>query len=233
MLPAYFCGQSLRYLRNAGVFFIFYNLNDDLTPNYEHIKQILQVQKPDIFLHLAAFTDNRKLENDPERTINDNIIGTSNVTLACIKENLRLIYISTDYVYSGKKGLYKENDEILPVNKYAWSKLGGECAVTQHTNHLIIRTSIGSLIFPYDEAFVDMWTSKDTVNVIAPLILKATKSNLNGIINIGTKRKNMFEYANKLNSDVKKATRNEFGDETVFDTSFDNSKFTSFLNNDK
>jgi hypothetical protein len=55
LLPAYFCGQSLRYLRDAGIIFIFYNLHDDLTPNYRQISNILQTQKPDIFLHVHYF----------------------------------------------------------------------------------------------------------------------------------------------------------------------------------
>jgi len=74
MLPAYFCGQSLRYLRNAGVVFIFYNLNDDLTPNYEHIKQILQVQKPDIFLHVHYFGQILKQSSTRELCDNFNMI---------------------------------------------------------------------------------------------------------------------------------------------------------------
>jgi dTDP-4-dehydrorhamnose reductase len=197
--------------------------------NYEQIIKQVKINKPDIFLHLAAFTDNRKLEKDPQGAISDNIIGTANVTLSCIKENLRLVYISTDYVYSGKKGMYKEDDEIFPVNKYAWSKLGGECAVKQHDNSLIIRTSIGSLKFPYDNAFVDMWTSKDTVDVLAPMILQASKSNITGVLNIGTQRKNMFEYAYKLNKNVKKAIRDEFSNSTDFDTSLDISKFKSLF----
>ena len=138
-----------------------------------------------------------------------------------------LVYVSTDYVYSGKKGMYNEGDELLPVNKYAWSKLGGECAIRQYDNSLIIRTSIGPSSFPYDKAFVDMWTSKDTVDVITPMILMAAKSNITGILNIGTERKNMFEYASKLNQDVKKAIRNEFGNSVDFDTSLDLSKYKS------
>jgi hypothetical protein len=55
MLPAYFCGQSLRYLRGASVNFIFYNLCDDLTPNYDHIEQLLCDKQPDIFLHVHYF----------------------------------------------------------------------------------------------------------------------------------------------------------------------------------
>jgi dTDP-4-dehydrorhamnose reductase len=197
--------------------------------NYNDVTAQIRKNKPDTFLHLAAFTDNRKLEKDPKRAILVNIVGTSNVTVACIESNIRLVYISTDYVYSGKKGLYKEDDEILPINKYAWSKLGGECAVRQYENSLIIRTSFGPTKFPYDQAFVDMWTSKDLVDVMAPMILKATKSEITGILNIGTERKNMFEYAIKLNKNVKKAIRNEFANSNDFDTSLDLSKYKSLF----
>lgn len=201
--------------------------------NYDSVADQIKKNKPDTFLHLAAFTDNRKLEKDPKGAILDNIIGTSNVTITCLEENVRLVYVSTDYVYSGKKGLYKEEDEILPINKYAWSKLGGECAVRQYDNSLIIRTSFGSSSFPYDQAFVDMWTSKDTVDVMAPMILRATKSNITGILHIGTERKNMFEYASKLNVNVKKAIRNEFANSMDFDTSLDLSKYKSLFEANK
>ena len=222
-------GMLGRQLKKLEPSIIAMSRRDMDVSNYDQIVEQLKRNKPDVFLHLAAFTDNRKVEKDPKGAIHNNIIGTANVTQACIQENIRLVYISTDYVYSGKKGMYKEEDEILPVNKYAWSKLGGECAVRQYDNSLIIRTSIGSLTFPYEKAFVDMWTSKDTIDVIAPMILKASKSNITGILNLGTPRKNMFEYARKLNKNVKKAIRNEFGDSTTFDTSLNLSKFKSLF----
>src|SRR5690349_18364161 len=65
--------------------------------NYDNIISQIKKNKPDIFLHLAAFTDNRKLEKDPKKAILDNIIGASNATIACIEENIRLVYVSTDY----------------------------------------------------------------------------------------------------------------------------------------
>ncbi len=222
-------GMLGRQLKKLEPSIIAMSRRDMDVSNYDQIVEQLKRNKPDVFLHLAAFTDNRKLAKDPKGAIHNNIIGTANVTQACIQENIRLVYISTDYVYSGKKGMYNEEDEILPVNKYAWSKLGGECAVRQYDNSLIIRTSIGSLTFPYEKAFVDMWTSKDTIDVIAPMILKASKSNITGILNLGTPRKNMFEYARKLNKNVKKAIRNEFGDSTAFDTSLNLSKFKSLF----
>ena len=55
MLPSYFCGQSLRYLRNINVEFIFYELNDNLTPDYKNILNILKENSPDFFLHVHYF----------------------------------------------------------------------------------------------------------------------------------------------------------------------------------
>jgi len=92
-----------------------------------------------------------------------------------------------------------ENDLLYPNNEYAWAKLGGECSTRLVSNHLIIRTSFGPLDFPYKEAFENLWVSKDYVNVIAPKILKAIKSDVTGILNVGTERKSMYIYASKNN----------------------------------
>ena len=56
-------------------------------------------------------------EKKIEKSINLNIIGTSNITVACKKLNIKLIYFSTSYVYPGTKGNYKETDPIEIVKK--------------------------------------------------------------------------------------------------------------------
>ena len=131
--------------------------------------------------------------------ITTNIIGASNVARACLIAGKRLVYISSDYVYEGAFGNHKESDALLPVNNYAWSKLGGECAVRLVPNHLIIRTSFGASDFPHNHAYNNLWTSKDYVDVIAPMILEASKSDLTGVINIGTEKKTMLDYAKRRN----------------------------------
>ena len=73
--------------------------------------------------------DKNEITKDIKKSIDLNIIGTANITKACEERNIKLIYFSTNYVYPGKKGNYKEGDNLLPVNNYAWSKLGGEAAV--------------------------------------------------------------------------------------------------------
>ena len=148
--------------------------------------------------------DNRKIEKEPIEGILNNIIGTANVSIQCTKFNSRMVYISTDYVYKGSKGNYSEENEVLPFNMYAWTKLGGECSVKCVPNHLIIRTSFGSDKFPYDIAFENQYTSKDYVSVIAPMIYKAATSDMTGILNIGTQRKSMYEYAIQKNPNITK-----------------------------
>ena len=164
--------------------------------DFGHVSwQILQ-HNPDIIILLAAELNNSEIKS----LIQTNIIGASNVSLRCMYEEKRLVYISTDYVYPSEKGNYKESDPVLPFNNYAWSKLGGECAVRLVPNHLIIRTSFGASAFPYEHAYNNKWTSKDYVDVIAPMILQAAKSDLTGVINIGTEKKTIYDYANRRNT---------------------------------
>ena len=75
---------------------------------YNNIIKKLKVLDPDIIIHAAAVTDSNIVKQDPVNAINTNIIGTANICNYCIQCHKRLIYISTDYVYDGINGNYKE-----------------------------------------------------------------------------------------------------------------------------
>jgi dTDP-4-dehydrorhamnose reductase len=169
----------------------------DIT-HYKDIYDYLNEINPDIIVNAAAITNSIKVSENPIPAIEVNIIGAANVAKYCQNTCKRLVYISTDYVYPGT-GAHVENDLLYPNNEYAWAKLGGECSTRLVSNHLIIRTSFGPLDFPYKEAFENLWVSKDYVDVIAPKILKAIKSDVTGILNVGTERKSMYIYASKNN----------------------------------
>lgn len=154
---------------------------------------------PDIVIHSAAVTNSKEVIKNPIKSIRTNIVGTANISEYCINKNKRLVYISTDYVYSGKNGNHSEDDSLFPENEYAWTKLGGECSAILVPNSLIIRTSFGSNIFPYSVAWTNLITSKDYVDIVAPKILKAAVSKITGILNIGSPAKSMYEYASKRN----------------------------------
>ena len=160
----------------------------------------------DTIIHTAALIDNTKVLGNEEDFVTTNIIGTANIVNYCLYMGKRLIYISTDYVYEGH-GNHTENDSVHPYNLYAWSKLGGECSVRFVPNHVIIRTSFGTTEFPYESGFDNLFTSKDYVDVIAPLIMDVVNDHkFRGVINVGTDRKSIYEYATKRNPDVKKSS---------------------------
>lgn len=171
--------------------------------NYDQIREYIKNKDIKIILHAAAFTSPPKCEENPEKAIDVNIIGTSNIVKLCQKNNIKIIYISTDYVFKGDKGDYKEEDDVNPINKYAWSKLGGECAVRTYDNSIIIRTTFGPNEFPYEKAFTDQWTSRESVSYIAKKIAKVIKTNFKGIIHVGGTRKTVYEYAKKISPEKK------------------------------
>ena len=177
--------------------------------------------KPDLILHTAAITNNRDIEADPSAALEVNIKGTANIAGACLGTRTRLVYLSTDYVYRGDRGYYREVDELMPANLYAWTKLAGEAAVRAVPNHLIIRTSFGSRQFPYPAAFADKWSSKDYVDLLAPEILEAATGPLTGVVNIGGPRRTIYDYAILRNRDIQRIDRDASGLDSPADTSLD------------
>ncbi|MGB8225637.1 MAG: sugar nucleotide-binding protein [Sedimentisphaerales bacterium] len=166
--------------------------------NYEQMRKYVESNGCDLIIHAAAFTSPPLIEKDPLKALEINIAGTSNVVKLCMEFNIRLIYISTDYVFNGDKGDYKETAPVYPVNKYAWSKLGGECAVRMYDKSLIIRTTFGPNVFPYPKAFIDQWTSRESVSVIAGKIAKLLDKDITGTVHVGGRRKTVYEYAKSL-----------------------------------
>lgn len=192
------------------------------------VAEYVAANSPDIILHAAAITDNRDIESNPAQALAVNIAGTANLAQACIGTRIRLVYLSTDYVYKGEHGNYSETDELLPSNLYAWTKLGGEASVRAVPNHLIIRTSFGNPTFDYPAAFADKWSSKEYVDVIAPDLLEAALSPLTGIVNIGGPRRTFYDYAVERNPQVGKIKRGNAAHESPADTSLNLDKWQKY-----
>ena len=175
------------------------------------LDKVVKKIKPDIFIHTAALTRPMiKHINSPDDSIKNNIIGTSNVVLTCIKYNIKLIYISTDYVYPCIEGNYSENSALFPVNEYAWSKLGGECAVKLYKNSLILRMALCQKPFPHPKALVDVKKSYLYMDKAANIILKLI--NEKEIINIGGETMSPFEFAKQDNPNIGKIYLSEVKD---------------------
>ena len=183
----------------------------------------------DIVIHAGAITRPMVIhEDDPKLSIKTNIIGTANVVLMCERYNKKIIYISTDYVYSGKDGDYKETDAMKPFTKYGWSKLGGECAVQMYDNHLILRMAMNKEPFPHPKALIDMKKSLMWIEDAAKVTLKLLDEN--GIINVGGKSQSVYDFVKESNSDIKPITLSEIDDVSMAkDCSMDTTKMKMFL----
>jgi len=82
--------------------------------------------KPDVVVHAATLTDVDKCELNRELAWKINVEGTKNILEAAKAQGTFVIYISTDYVFSGEKGNYKETDKPNPIQYYGWTKLKSE-----------------------------------------------------------------------------------------------------------
>ena len=171
--------------------------------NINSIQKYLKKTKPRYVIHAAALSRPMNVHNVKiSKSIDLNIIGTCNIVKICSDLKIKLIYFSTGYVYKGKIGNHRESDPVLPFNNYAWSKLGGECAVSMYKNSLILRITMCEKPFLHEHAFYDVNTNfmfQEEVVKILPKILDKK-----GILNVGGKIQSIYSFAKKYNKDVKK-----------------------------
>jgi dTDP-4-dehydrorhamnose reductase len=232
-----FTGGSGRFARafkniqnNVKYKFYFPKKNKLNILNYKSIENFIKKTKPKYLIHLAGLSRPMDIHNrDIEQSIDKNIIGTANITKACQKFNIKLIYISTCYVYPGTKGNYSEESAVKPINNYAWSKLGGECSVILYKNSLILRTSVTEKPFIHKAAFTDFKTNFIFHDDLVLNILKII--NKKGIINIGGKAQSVYNFAKKYNPKIKKiAAKKILGINAPKNISMNIAKFKKFIN---
>ena len=114
----------------------------DIT-NFEAVNEYIMIHRPDVVINCAAITDVDKCEENPDFAFRINAIGAKNIACACRDFSSKMIHISTDYVFDGKKEeSYVESDAVNPINNYGRSKAMGEDFVkTSGAKFMIIRTA--------------------------------------------------------------------------------------------
>ena len=188
---------------NSGLNLYFASKKECNILNLNSLNNIIKKIKPKIIMHCAGLSRPMSIhEKNINKSIDLNIIGTSNVVKICSKYKIKLIYFSTGYVYEGTKGNYSENDPVKPFNNYGLSKLGGECAVAMYKKSLILRITMTEKPFPYKKGFSNLKTNfmfhEDLIKIL-PYLIKET-----GIINVGGKARSVYSFAKIHNKNVKK-----------------------------
>ena len=158
---------------------------------------------PKYLIHTAALTKPMEVnDRNPIMSMDTNIVGTANVARVCSKYGIKLIYISTDFVY-GDLELVDEESQVKPSNNYGWSKLGGECITKLIENSLILRCSLCDIPFRHNVAFDDVYRNSIIHQDVANIILKV-KDEV-GIINVGGEYQSVYDFVSTHHK-IKKAS---------------------------
>lgn len=112
--------------RNDGEDVHAFDLDMDIT-DYDVIADRVPALEPDLVINSAAFVDADEAERDPDVSYRVNFVGTQNLALACGEVGCPLVFVSSDYVFDGKKGgSYTEFDLPNPQGVYGRAKLAAE-----------------------------------------------------------------------------------------------------------
>lgn len=107
------------------------NLEDDMDSTLSRVE-------PDIIIHTAALANLAMCEKNPVLAATVNTRATAALARWCAQRHIRLVYLSTDIVFSGKEPPYAESDEPNPINVYGYSKWQGEVAVLSQLNDAVV-----------------------------------------------------------------------------------------------
>ena len=192
--------------------------------NCEMISSILTEKKPDIVIHLGAMTGVDLCEKEKTSASEINTKATEIIAKECSKLNSFLVYVSTDYVFDGNLGMYKEDDVTNPLGFYGKSKLEGEKVVQNFsTNWCIARTSTPFGLHPTKKSFpmwvienlqkqkqidvlIDQFTSPTYIPNLSRMLIEISERHITGIIHTaGASKISRYQMASmvsdKLNLD--------------------------------
>ncbi len=175
-----------------------FDITSDLNKYEKKISTYEQV------FNCIGHTDTYSNEKKPHWEINYEAV-TKLVDL-CNKNNIKLIHVSTDYIYSNSVSFASELD--VPVhcqNWYGYTKLLADGYVQLRSkNYLLIRSTHKKNPFPYEKGWDNQVGNFDYVNIIVEIMIKLIKKNVEGIYNVGTDFKSMYQLGKRTNKNIEK-----------------------------
>lgn len=139
----------------------------DLT-DHSALTQRFRCESPDLVIHCAALSRSGDCEADPARARRLNLDVTAQLADLCADR--RLIFLSTDLVFDGRQGDYRETDAVNPLGVYAETKVAAEQVVLAHPRYLVLRTSLNAGDSPtgdrgLDELMRRAWRNGQTLRL--------------------------------------------------------------------
>lgn len=172
----------------------------------EMSEEVFKKLKPGVFINCAAYTAVDKAEEERELAMQVNGIAPGKIAALCKKYGVKMIHISTDYVFNGNAGLpFKEDDPTDPQNHYGFTKMEGERNVLKENEEsIIIRTSW--VYSSYGKNFVKtmlrLFSEKKSINVVSDQVGSPTYAAdlaeaLMQIIESGKWEAGIYHYSNE------------------------------------
>jgi dTDP-4-dehydrorhamnose reductase len=188
------------------------NLSDIIKLNGQ-----IQEIRPDIIIHTAGLTNVETCEKNPELAFHINAQIAENVSIVASKNNIKLIHISTDHLFSNSMNLFHEESETSPINEYAKSKLLAEELVLKvNPSAIIVRTNFFCWGYKNRQSFSDwiiyslragkklsmfedVYITPILADTLALLSHELATLNMTGIFNItGDEKISKYDFALKL-----------------------------------
>jgi dTDP-4-dehydrorhamnose reductase len=194
------------------------SVNADLT-DADAVERALEAARPEVVVQCAAASDPEICEREPERALRENVTATQTLARACARRNLRLIFTSTDLVYSGNQRDQVETSPIGPVSVYGRSKLQAEMvASAEAPNATIFRMALvcgrgsGSRLSSTEgiaqrlrrgevvTLYADEWRSPvDPESVASAIEALLLRPSISGVFNLGgPERLTRFEMGERV-----------------------------------
>ena len=171
--------------------------------NFDEWKDRMSVY--DVIVNCIANTDT--YSDDKEKHWKANYELVTFLAEFCDEKNKTLVHISTDYLYQNSIEDAEETNECeFEHTWYMFKKLLADDYLKEHAkNYLICRLSHKPYPFPYESAWVDVVTNADYTPVITDLVIKLIEGGAEGLYNVGTERKTIYELAQRTNKNVLKS----------------------------
>jgi len=172
--------------------------------DFSNLAAMIDDIDPNVILNCIGYTDTYSKERENHWKINYEFVV--NLANFCDSRDIKLVHVSTDYLYANCEGGSAKKEDDVPVHQetwYSYTKLlaDGYVQLCEY-DYLLIRCSFKPKPFPYDKAFDNIKGNFDYVDVIAGQIIELINEDQSGIWNIGTAFKSVFDLAKQTKPDI-------------------------------
>jgi dTDP-4-dehydrorhamnose reductase len=217
-------GYLLRELKSRGLEvvgwpgprdYMLYGIGDLAEPGW--IADAFREVKTDLLIHAAALSRIDACFHEPEKARRVNALASGQLAYLAANVGTRMLHVSTDLVFDGQKGNYRESDKLLPLSVYGSTKRDAELMVLKHPEHVVARVSLlfgpsltGRVAF-FDQQlaalrsrspltlFEDEWRTPLSLAVAARALVSLALSRCRGVIHIGgPERMSRLEMGQRL-----------------------------------